>query len=63
MLLEVHCLQWPLELGPEAGYGRLLRVDLLHKLHNELKYPSLQALREGITRDTDAARNWFDAFN
>jgi len=57
VLLEVHCLQWPLAL--DAGYGRLLRVDLLHKLHDELKYPSLDALREGIARDTADARAWF----
>jgi riboflavin kinase/FMN adenylyltransferase len=35
-------------------------VDLLHKLHDELKYESLEALREGIARDTAAARAWFD---
>jgi len=58
VLLEVHCLDWPAALGPEGGYGRLLRVDLLHKLHDELKYDSLEALREGIARDTEAARAW-----
>ncbi len=58
VLLEVHCLAWPRELGDEGGYGRLLRVELLHKLHNEVKYPSLEALREGITSDTAAAAAW-----
>jgi riboflavin kinase/FMN adenylyltransferase len=58
VLLEVHCLQWPDALGPEGGYGRLVRVDLLHKLHDELKYASLQDLRAGIARDTDAAVAW-----
>jgi riboflavin kinase/FMN adenylyltransferase len=58
VLLEVHCLRWPAALGPEGGYGRLLRVDLLHKLHDERKYDSLDALREGIARDTDEARVW-----
>ncbi len=61
VLLEVHCLQWPAALGPEGGYGRVLRVELLHKLHDELKYGSLAALREGIARDTDAARAWLGA--
>ncbi len=61
VLLEVHCLDWPAELGAEGGYGRLLRVDLLHKLHDELKYDSLEALREGIARDTEAARAWHAA--
>jgi riboflavin kinase/FMN adenylyltransferase len=60
VLLEVHCLEWPAPLGPEGGYGRCVRVDLLHKLHDELKYESLEALREGIARDTAAARAWFD---
>jgi riboflavin kinase / FMN adenylyltransferase len=57
VLLEVHCLQWP--LATEAGYGALVQVELLHKLHDELKYESLPALREGIARDTQAARDWF----
>ena len=43
VLLEVHVLDWPAALGPEAGYGRCLRVALLHKLHDELKYDSLAA--------------------
>ena len=59
VLLEVHCLQWPATLGAEAAYGRCVRVDLLHKLHDELKYESLDALRVGIQRDTDEARAWF----
>jgi riboflavin kinase/FMN adenylyltransferase len=58
VLLEVHCLQWPQALGPEGGYGRVLKVELLHKLHDELKYDSLDALRVGIAQDTEAARAW-----
>jgi riboflavin kinase/FMN adenylyltransferase len=61
VLLETHCLQWPEQLGLDGGYGRCLRVELLHKLHDELKYDSLEALRAGIARDTQAARAWFDA--
>lgn len=57
VLLETHCLEWP--HAPEAGYGRLLRVELLAKLHDERKYPSLEALREGIAQDTADARAWF----
>ena len=59
VLLETHCLEWP--LAPDAGYGRVLRVELLHKLHDERRYPSLDALREGIARDTAEARAWFAA--
>lgn len=61
VLLEVHCLDWPADLGTDAGYGRCLRVDLLHKLHDELKYDGLAALRDGIARDTAQARAWWAA--
>jgi riboflavin kinase/FMN adenylyltransferase len=61
VLLEVHCLQWPQDLGLNGGYGRRVRVELLHKLHDEFKYPSLEALREGIARDTAEAVRWFSA--
>jgi riboflavin kinase/FMN adenylyltransferase len=59
VLLEVHCLEWP--LAADAGYGRLVQVELLHKLHDELKYDSLEALRVGIANDTQAARAWHAA--
>jgi riboflavin kinase/FMN adenylyltransferase len=58
-LLEVFCLQWPESLGRDGAYGRCIRVELLHKLHDELKYPSLDALREGIARDIAEAQAWF----
>lgn len=61
VLLEVHCLDWPAALGPDAGYGRCLRVELLHKLRDEMKYGSLPALRQAIGHDTEAARRWFAA--
>ena len=59
VLLEVHCLDWPADLPIDAGYGMTLGVDLLHKLHDERKYDSLDALRAGILRDVDDARGWF----
>jgi riboflavin kinase/FMN adenylyltransferase len=59
VLLEAHALQWPASLPLEGGYGRVLRVDLLFKLHEERKYPDLRALRDGIAADTDAARRWW----
>ena len=63
VLLETHCLQWPEALsqtlpGGEA-YGKIIRVDLLHKLHAELKYDSLDALTKGIAQDCDDARAFF----
>jgi riboflavin kinase/FMN adenylyltransferase len=60
VLLEVHCLDWPASLGAEAGYGRCVRVELLHKLHDERRYESLAALREGIARDEAEARAWLE---
>ena len=60
MLLETHCLRWPQGLGMEAGYGRLVRVELVHKLHDERKYEGLDALREGIARDVADAQRWFN---
>ncbi len=59
VLLETHCLDWPATLGPEEAYGKIIRVDLLHKLHDELRYPSLDALTAGIARDGEEARAYF----
>ncbi len=61
VLLEVHCLHWPEALGPEGGYGRCLQVELLHRLHEERKYESLQVLQAAIAEDTAQARAWHAA--
>lgn len=61
VLLETHCLQWPQELGEEGGYGKTIRVELLEKLHDELKYPDLDALTAGIAKDIETAKAWFAA--
>src|SRR5690606_32663503 len=63
VLLETHCLEWPAEMaaslsGGEA-YGKIIRVELLHKLHDELKYASLESLTRGIAQDCDDARAYF----
>jgi riboflavin kinase / FMN adenylyltransferase len=57
VLLEVHCLDWP--LAADAGYGRCVRVELMHKLHDERRYSSMEALRAGIAQDEADARKWF----
>ncbi|MEF7614046.1 bifunctional riboflavin kinase/FAD synthetase [Aquincola sp. MAHUQ-54] len=57
VLLETYCLDWP--LAPDEGYGRCVRVELLHKLHDERHYGSLEALKAGIARDEADARTWF----
>jgi riboflavin kinase / FMN adenylyltransferase len=59
VLLETHCLDWPAHLGTEGGYGKIIRVELLHKLHDELKYDCLEALKIGISKDCEDARAYF----
>jgi riboflavin kinase/FMN adenylyltransferase len=59
VLLETFCLDWPASLGPEGAYGKIIRVELLHKLHDELKYDGLDSLKAGITKDCDDARAYF----
>jgi len=56
VLLETHCLQWPAELGPEGGYGKLVQVELLAKLRDEARYDGLAALTAAIANDTAQAR-------
>ncbi|MBH2018648.1 MAG: bifunctional riboflavin kinase/FAD synthetase [Burkholderiales bacterium] len=59
VLLETHCLDWPASLGAEGAYGKIIRVELLHKLHEELKYDGLESLKTGIAQDCDDARAFF----
>ncbi|MDG1066006.1 MAG: bifunctional riboflavin kinase/FAD synthetase [Luminiphilus sp.] len=51
--LEVHLLDRECDL-----YGQRLEVRFLHKLREEIKYESLDALKEGIAKDIDNARHW-----
>ncbi|CAN5760880.1 bifunctional riboflavin kinase/FAD synthetase [soil metagenome] len=59
VLLETHCLEWPSQLGIEGAYGKIVRVELLSKLHDELRYTSLEALTAGIAKDGRDARAFF----
>ncbi|HMW22309.1 MAG TPA: bifunctional riboflavin kinase/FAD synthetase [Burkholderiaceae bacterium] len=59
VLLEVHCLEWPASLASEGAYGRVVQVELLHKLHDERRYDGLPALQAGIAQDVADARAWF----
>ena len=52
-VLEVHLFDFTGEL-----YRRHLRVDFLHKIRDEEKYPDLESLRAQIARDCEAARNF-----
>lgn len=56
VLLEVHCLDWPAALGPDGAYGKLVRVELLHKLRDEARFDGLPALTEAIRQDVAQAR-------
>ncbi len=58
VLLEVYCLRWP--FGDEAGYGEIVKVELLHKLRDERRFQSLDELRRWIADDAVAAREWLD---
>jgi riboflavin kinase / FMN adenylyltransferase len=57
VLLEVHLLDAQL---PDA-YGKLIAVNLLHKLHDERRYDGLDALKAGIAKDCDDARAFFQS--
>lgn len=54
VLLEVHLLDRNQDL-----YGKLLRVEFLHKLRDEEKFDSLEELTRHIAADEMAARAWF----
>jgi riboflavin kinase/FMN adenylyltransferase len=54
-ILEVHILNFS-----EQIYGRCVEIELLHKLRDEWKFDSLEALTEQIHRDIDDARAFFN---
>ena len=59
VLLETYCLDWPAALGSEGAYGKIVRVELLHKLHDEMTYDGLDSLKAGIAKDCSDARAFF----
>ena len=61
VLLEVHCFDWPAGLGAEGGYGKIVRVELLHKLRDEARYDGLDALQAAIHKDIADAKAFFQA--
>jgi riboflavin kinase/FMN adenylyltransferase len=54
-VLEVHLFDFNADI-----YGRRVRVDFLHKLRDEAKFPDLDTLVAQIQRDCDAARDFFN---
>ena len=61
VLLEVYCLDWPASLGTEGGYGKIVRVELLHKLRDEARYDGLDALTAAIAMGVVDARAFLAA--
>lgn len=61
VLLETYCLDWPPALGSEGGYGKLVRVELLHKLRDEARYDGLGELTAAIAKDVADARAFLAA--
>ncbi|HTW56760.1 MAG TPA: bifunctional riboflavin kinase/FAD synthetase [Terriglobales bacterium] len=54
--IETHLLNFhPLELQPETG----VEICFLKRLRDEIKFPSVDALREQIARDVKKARRYF----
>lgn len=54
VLLETHVFDYV-----QSCYGKLIRVEFLHKLRDEEKYADLPTLTEAINRDAKQARDWF----
>jgi riboflavin kinase/FMN adenylyltransferase len=54
ILLETHVFDWSGD-----AYGKLVQVELLHKLRDEAHYPDLAQLTAAIENDTVQARAWF----
>lgn len=52
-VLEVHVFDFNTEI-----YGRRVRVDFLHKLRDEEKYPDLDSLVAQIKRDVENAKHY-----
>lgn len=57
MLLETHVFDWDGD-----AYGKLVRVELLHKLRDEAHFPDLDQLAAAIRADAVRARAWFSPF-
>ncbi len=54
--VETHLLNFhPIELGPETE----VEIYFLQRLRGEIKFPSVDALREQIARDVHKARRYF----
>jgi riboflavin kinase/FMN adenylyltransferase len=57
-VLEAHLFDFSRDL-----YNKHLRVDFLHKLRDEEKYPDLESLAKQIALDVEHAKQWFEKMN
>jgi len=53
-VLEVHLFEFAQQI-----YHRHMRLDFLHKLRDEEKYPDVETLTRQIALDVENARQWF----
>jgi riboflavin kinase / FMN adenylyltransferase len=53
-VLEIHLLDFAQEI-----YGQHIRVEFLHKLRDEEKYPDLKSLTQQIALDVENTKKWF----
>ena len=55
-VLEVHLFDFSRQI-----YNNHVRVDFLHKLRDEQKFPNLEVLMQQIALDVSRARKWFES--
>ena len=53
-LLEVHLFDFEGDL-----YGKLVHVDFLHKIREEMKFDSFEILKQQILNDVVEAKQYF----
>ncbi|MCF6767293.1 bifunctional riboflavin kinase/FAD synthetase [Thiotrichales bacterium 19S11-10] len=57
-LLEVHVFNFN-----QTVYRKLIKVEFLHWLRNEVKFPNLEALKAQIKEDINKAEQWLGSHN
>ncbi|MBI1848972.1 MAG: riboflavin biosynthesis protein RibF [Planctomycetes bacterium] len=57
-VVEVHLLNWD---AAREIYGEQVEVEFLERVRDEKRFESVDALREQIETDREAARRWFAA--
>ena len=55
---DVTVESWLLDFDGNL-YGQQIRVEFYHRIRGEIRFPTLDALREQIQSDAAAARSWF----